>query len=159
MPAPGRNRWSEFRETARERRDIARHEFNEWFNAAKQEPSLIWQTPAVRYGVYLIGGAMALLAAKTAIGLLQPSPKEVVPRATTANFQVICTNQGCWHHFMIERKYRFKGFPVECPKCHQASGQQAMRCDSDTCRGRLVPTTVADGRIRCVQCAADLGRR
>ncbi|NOT00034.1 MAG: hypothetical protein HOP29_05355 [Phycisphaerales bacterium] len=159
MPLPDRNRWSEFRETARERREIARHQFNEWINAAKQEPALIWQTPAVRYAVYIVASVIGILVIRTTIGLIQPSPKEVVPRATTANFQVICTNQGCWHHFMIERKYRFTGFPVECPTCHQISGQQAMRCDSTTCRGRLVPSTVVDGRIRCVQCGGDLGKR
>lgn len=129
-----------------------------WYEAVRAEPVLIWQTPTIRYGVYGLGGLLAVWLLVWALSLLEPpAPAEVRARARTANFHVVCTNPDCGNHFMIAREFGFKKFPVECPQCHQRTGQRAMRCNSRACRGRFVAIIEIDGELRCRECGAVLG--
>lgn len=98
----------------------------EWAEACRAEPALIWQTPAVRYATYVTLALLALWLLRVIIGAA--TPREVIERAETADFHVVCTNPDCGHHFVINRKFRFKSFPVVCPKCSQQKGVQAVRC-------------------------------
>ncbi len=160
MPAPGRNRWSEWWEIARERHEAVRVGFNNWFEACREEPTLIWQTPAVRYTTYVVGLLIAALMVRAVIEAIQPIPTDAMtPRADTAHFDVICTNPDCGRHFIIDRKFGYDNFPVRCPYCNQESGRHALRCNSDRCRGRLVPTIESDGEYRCPICGEPIGER
>jgi len=158
MPAPERNRWVEWWAIAKERKEVAKVNVAGWWMACREEPSLLWQTPAVRYATYVMGGLVLVFALRTAIEMFQPVPSSAItPRASTAYFNVICANQACGKNFAIERKFRFDDFPVTCPHCQQPTGLRAMRCYSDLCRGRLVKTQEVDGRIRCVECGEVIG--
>lgn len=158
MPAPERNRWTEWLEITRERKDVARLALREWWVAVKAEPELFWQTPAVRYAAYGLGALMVIFAMRTAIEMLQPvDPKLMTPRAKTANFDVICSNPQCRQHFLIERKFKFRRFPVTCRYCDQETGRQALRCTSEACRGKLVMTARVDSKHQCTACGATIG--
>ncbi len=158
MPAPNRNQWVDLLEAAKERKENAREQFRDWVGAVREEPSLIWQTPIVRYGVYSIGGLMLLLFVNAGINAMAPAGgKRVEPRATTALFDVVCYNSSCGRHFVIERKFRFRRFPVTCPYCKEDTGHRAARCNSQQCHGKLVVTAVEDDTIYCSECGARLG--
>ena len=158
MPAPERNRWMEWWEITRSRKEAARIGLREWWEAVKAEPELVWQTPAVRYTTFLIGALIAVIAVRTAIDMLQPvDPALMTPLAKTANFDVICSNARCGRHFIIERKFKFRKFPVSCPYCELKTGQRALRCTSKTCRSKLVLTVRVDGQVHCADCRAPLG--
>jgi hypothetical protein len=158
MPAPQYDKWAEFREAFKSQSESAREQLSQWLTDVRGQPELIWQTVAVRYSVYGMGGLLAVLLVRTAIGLLQPVDlAQFEAPARTAHFDVICDNASCKHHFVIERKFSFDRFPVTCPHCDQPSGQLALRCNSRTCGGKLVPTKIVNRRIVCAVCAADLG--
>ena len=160
MPAPEHNHWVELWQATKEQAEAARGHLLEWLEAVREEPALIWATMPVRYTVYGVGGLTAIFLLRAVVGGLQvPAPAMTQPRATTAHFDVVCSSPDCGHHFVIERKFKFRKFPVRCPYCEQDSGQRALRCNSATCRGRLVMTGVEDGEIFCAQCGAALGRK
>jgi len=153
MPAPEKNRWVEFWAIAKERKEVAKVNVAEWWTACKEEPSLIWQTPSVRYLTYLLAAILLALFLRGFIDFIQPVPRgQITPRATTAYFDVICSNPACGRHFVIERKFRFDDFPVACPHCQQQTGLRAIRCTSEQCRGRLVKTIEVDGQLKCLTC-------
>ncbi|MEE9295882.1 MAG: hypothetical protein V3W34_13100 [Phycisphaerae bacterium] len=160
MPAPQRNQWAEMWEAARERTSTASHQLRQWGVAVREEPVLIWQTPAVRYGLYALGGLVLFLVLKTAMGMLQlPTPEHFQPRAKTAHFQVLCSNPACGKYFVIERRFKFRKFPVTCPYCREPSGHRALRCTSKTCRGGMVIAVEEDGRLYCSKCGEPIGNR
>ncbi len=153
MPAPERNRWLEWLEIGKARRESASINLREWWTAAKEEPELVWQTPAVRYTTYITGGLLMVLALRTAVDMFQPvNPAMMTPPAKTAYFDVICSNAACGRHFVIERKFSFHRFPVTCPFCKQPTGQRALRCPSATCHGRMTIVTEVQGQPTCQVC-------
>ncbi|MFQ5490015.1 MAG: hypothetical protein ACE5GE_04770 [Phycisphaerae bacterium] len=131
----------------------------DWWEAVKQEPQLAWATPAVRYGVYSAGALIVVLIVASAIeSFTPPPPADAQPRATTATFHVVCSNPDCRQQFMIERKFGFSKFPVQCPTCQGKTGQRGLRCSSAQCRGKYVATRVEKGRLICTECGQSLGR-
>jgi hypothetical protein len=158
MPAPERNRWTEWLEIAKERRESLRYQFNEWVTACREEPVLIWETPLVRYGTYATAGVIAILCLRFATGLLVPAGAgAVAKRAETASFHVVCSNSACGKHFVIERAFSFDRFPVTCPFCQQETGQRALRCRSKICLGKMVTVVKRDGRYHCTECGQPIG--
>ncbi|MCH7527747.1 MAG: hypothetical protein IID39_09950 [Planctomycetes bacterium] len=153
MPAPDRDRWSEWRELAKARTEAAREDLKEWWEVCYAEPVLFWQTPAVRYTTYGLGAILLLLLLRGTFRMLEPAGGGVPQaRAVTANFDVICSNPGCGRHFVIERKFRFRKFPVTCPFCSLETGHRALRCRSQTCRGKLARTVQGDDGWHCARC-------
>jgi hypothetical protein len=132
--------------------------FGEWLDACREEPSLIWQTPAIRVMTYGVGAVLVYVIVSWLIGLMAPGGPDPVPLAKTADFRVMCATPSCGHQFVIERKFNFDDFPVKCAKCGQMTGERAMRCNSETCAGRWVAPRVVDGQYKCPQCSATLGR-
>ena len=135
-----------------------RQKLGEWWSAVREEPRLLWDTPQVVYGLIGLGGLVVILVAVSLLNAFTPPPPaNARPEATTANFHVVCSRSECLHHFMIERNFGFDDFPVECPRCHHQTGQLALRCRSNTCGGRYVPTIEKDGQLHCRICDNALG--
>lgn len=132
---------------------VVRQRYGDWLAAVREEPALIWQTTAVRYAAYGLGAAVLLWGATRVAGTLAP-PATARPQAKTADFHVVCTGLDCRHHFVIHRKFGYRKFPVDCPKCQNKTGAQARRCNSATCRGRWVPLERQDGKLYCPVCGA-----
>jgi hypothetical protein len=110
-----------------------------WFDACRAEPVLIWQTPAVRYATYLTGGLIAAWVLSSVLSWT--APPDAPETATTADFHVVCTNPTCGHHFVINRKFGFRKFPVTCPRCQQPTGERAVRCAGGPRDGEWVRAT------------------
>lgn len=135
-----------------------RQRLGEWAQACREEPTLIWQTPQVRWTVIAAVGLTAILVAAWFIEWVAPgAPPSAGPLAKTATFHVVCTNPDCKQHFLIERRFNFDGFPVLCPRCHNKTAQRALRCSSAQCGGRHVAVAERGGRFICTECGADLG--
>jgi hypothetical protein len=128
-----------------------------WFEACREEPRLIWHTTAVRVGVYLIAGLLLIKVVGLVFSLAAPGGPEPVPFSRTADFHVVCMNEQCGHHFVINRKFGFDDFPVACPKCGKNTGMHARRCVSDTCKGRWVAPVSRVGGLYCPHCDSRLG--
>ncbi len=132
---------------------VAKRRFQEWLDAVREEPVLIWETPAVRFASYGLGGLiLALVAVKLTGMIVPPPPVTARPAATTADYHVVCVNPDCGHHFVIHRKFGFRGFPVACPNCEKATGLQARRCYSQTCQGRWIAPIEDQGSLHCPIC-------
>ncbi len=139
--------------------------FREWLPTVKpylaeryafvrETPGLVWRLPEVRYTILILGVLFVVSILRFAGGCLSLAPEgEVQPLATTGDFHVICTNEQCKKHFVINRKFKFDDFPVACPTCKQETGQRALRCRSKTCQGQLVPTKIRSGDYVCRQCS------
>lgn len=132
--------------------------FGEWWAACRGEPILFWHTPAIRYSAFALGGLLAIWAVLGVVGMFTPAGKTGVPRATTADFHVICTDPACGAQFVIKKPFGFHKFPVECPRCKKTTGERALRCVSATCKGKWVTPRLVDGAYRCPDCQAVLGR-
>ena len=126
---------------------------------ARETPGLVWRLPEVRWSIIVLGVLLVVTLLRFSFGLFSLVPAgEIQRRATTGDFQVVCTNEQCKKHFVINRKFKFDDFPVECPTCKQETGQRALRCRSKTCRGQLVPTEIRGGDYVCRQCSKVIKR-
>jgi hypothetical protein len=156
MPVSKEKKLAAWMAALREGRSGVRARFDEWKDAVREEPALLWATPAIRYGVYGLGGLLAVWVLTWGLGLFVPA--KATPPAKTADFHVLCTASGCGHHFVIREKFGFHHFPVVCPKCQQQTGQRATRCSSKTCHGRWVAPLEQDHEYRCPYCTGYLGK-
>lgn len=128
-------------------------QFNDWVREVRKEPRLFWETSAVRYVTYLLSGTILILGARCGVNMVAaPPPEAAVPQARTADYHVLCSRPECGHHFVVHRKFGFSRFPVECPKCRNGSGEEALRCYSSTCKGRWTYRTTIDRRTVCAKC-------
>jgi len=153
MAQEGPNRLAEWLLLARRQWPVVRKHFDQWLAAVREEPALIWQTVAIRYAVYGLSATVVVLVAAKAIALLTPPPPASArPVASTADYHVVCSNQQCGHHFVIHRKFGFRGFPVPCPECSKETGMQARKCPSPQCQGRWVTPQRSDGALQCPRC-------
>lgn len=128
-----------------------------WLETVRAEPSLIWKTAAVRYTTYTVAGLMLFFVVSSLpTWIVGPPPVDAQPPADTADFHVVCTNPACAAHFVVRRDKDFDSFPVQCLVCQQKSAAQAIRCMSDTCRGRWVaPSPSGDSKV-CPRCGRPL---
>jgi hypothetical protein len=153
MPQERPNRLVEWWLLLKRQTPLMRQYVADWFAAVREEPYLIWQTPAIRYAVYGVGGLMLVwIVTGIVSAMVPPPPAGAQPRATTADFHVLCTNPSCGEHFVINRKFGFKAFPVKCIKCGLNTGYAARKCNSSTCRGRWVVPFKEEAVHKCPHC-------
>jgi hypothetical protein len=153
MAQEGRNRLAEWLLLIREQVPVVRQRFEDWLSAVREEPVLLWETIAVRYAFYGVGGLLLVWAVSGVTGLLTPPPPaRARPAATAADFHVVCRDTVCAKHFVIHREFGFRNFPVVCPACEQQTGARARRCNSQTCRGRWVAPEEIQGAQYCPVC-------
>jgi hypothetical protein len=147
------NRFVEWYLLAKAHWPVLHERFREWCAAVREEPILIWETPAVRYTAYGLAGMIGLvITLKVGGALVPPPPVGAKATATTADYHVVCSDANCGHHFVIHRKFGFRGFPVECTKCGKPTGQRAVRCNSKTCQGRWIAPLQTDAGRQCPLC-------
>ncbi len=153
------NRLVEWLLLVREQAPVVRERFGIWIAEVREEPRLIWESPAFRYATY---GLVAVILAWGAMGVADmiapPAPLSAGPIATTADFHVVCSRELCGQHFVIHKKFGFRKFPVVCPKCQQPSGLKARRCGSQACRGRWVAPEEIGGMLKCPRCGDAISR-
>lgn len=153
MPQEKPNRLVEWWLLLKRQTPVLRQHAADWLAAVREEPWLIWHTPAIRYATYGLCGLALVWIVTGAVGMLTPPPPPgAQPRATTADFHVVCTNPSCGEHFVINRKFGFKAFPVKCIKCEQNTGYAARMCNSPTCKGRWVVPYRDNGVLKCREC-------
>ena len=117
MPAEKESRIAMWLEAVRAWAPTVRIRFAEWWTLVRQEPILLWHTPAIRYAAFAIGLVLALGLVTWVVGaFVPPLPPGTTEPARTAQFHVLCADPTCAHHFVIERKFRFDDFPVACPR-------------------------------------------
>lgn len=147
------NRLAEWVALCRNQVPVARRHVAEWIEAAREDPHLIWDTPAVRYATYGLSAVILVwIALAVAHSIAPPLPAETQPMAASADFHVVCTNPACAWHFAIHREFGFRDFPVVCPNCNKKTGARAARCNSPQCRGRWVAPVRAGDMLRCPYC-------
>lgn len=146
------NRLAEWVVVVRTQAPVLRRRLGEYIHAVREQPILLWETPVVRYGVYGTGLVLAAFLLAVVGRSFLPHAHDARPPAATADFHVVCTTPSCGRHFVINRKFGFDDFPVECPACRKTSGMSAVRCTTDECRGRWVVPRVTKERRFCPDC-------
>ncbi|NOX59187.1 MAG: hypothetical protein GXP29_10065 [Planctomycetes bacterium] len=134
----------------------AKAKFGEWCETCREEPTLIWQTPAIRYVTYAVVGLVGVLTVSAVANSCVPNI-DVQERATTTDHRVMCTNTDCANTFVVDRPFGFDDFPVTCPKCSKQTGERSVRCNSETCKGRWIVRDRRGDRFVCPHCETDLG--
>lgn len=153
MAQEERSRLAEWYEAGRSQLPVIRRHVDEWFAAVREDPNLIWETPAVRYTTYGLGGVILMWLASAVPGMfIPPLPPSARAEATTADYHVVCANPQCENHFVIHREFEFAGFPVDCARCGGNTGQPARRCSSGSCRGRWVVPIESGTQLSCPRC-------
>lgn len=151
------NRLAEWLMLAREQWPVLRQGVADWAAQCREEPALIWATPLVRYGTYIVLGLIGVGLVFQARNLIAPASSAVIrPRATMADFHVLCSDRSCRHHFVIHRKFGFDDFPVVCAKCKKRTGEHARPCNSQQCRRRWVAPVRTDAGQVCPYCGTVL---
>ena len=131
--------------------------FHQWREAVRAEPSLIWQTLAVRYATYgLVGFALLTVVSAVPGWFVGPPPADARPLAVTADFHVVCSKLECGYHFVTNQKKGFRKFPITCLRCKQKSAVHGRRCRSDSCSGQWVAPVEIEHSLRCTQCGRAL---
>ena len=144
------NRLAEWVVLIRTQAPVVRHHIAEWAHAIRANPGMLWQSLVLRYTVFSIVGLVFVLTLRSAC---IPPPEDASELARTADFHVICGNDACGYHFVINEKFGFDDFPVTCPVCGQESGYEARRCTSDYCKGKwILPYKDDEGVVRCSEC-------
>ena len=154
MAQEERNRLTEWLLLLRSQAPILRQGVADWLDAVREEPRLAWETAAVRYAVYGASAVVLVLVVTRIPALIgPPAPPSAQAAATTADYHVICSRQECGHHFVVNRKFGFHSFPVDCPKCNQRTGAQALRCSC----GRWVLPEMRNKALTCPVCGHHFG--
>ena len=149
------NRFTEWLGLLREEATYLREVVGEWLEQVREEPSLIWATPAIRYTTYgLCAAALIWVVSGVAGAITPPPPASARPTATTADFHVVCTNPSCENHFVIHREFGFRRFPVQCQRCQRETGFSARKCGSTNCMGRWVAPVREETGLTCPRCGA-----
>ena len=148
------NRLVEFVLLLRKQGSVLRQHVVEWLAAIQENPRLLWEAAGIRYFTYLVGGVMLAWGASViAHSLAPPLPPGAKQLATTADFHVLCSRPECGEHFIINRSFGFRSFPVPCAKCQQTTGNLARQCNSEKCHGRWVRPTPDETGSTCPMCA------
>lgn len=136
---------------------IVREQLSFWAQRVREDPHLVWRTPAVRYATYVTGGLLVLwIVSGLTSSLLPAGETEAREEVQFADFHVICADESCGHHFVSRKPPGFSKFPVKCPKCEQQTGMRALPCNSSTCRGKWVIPDEINGQPHCPVCGAPL---
>lgn len=146
------NKLAEWLSIVREQSPTWREAVRRWAAHVMEDPSLIWQNAVVRYVTYGLAGIVLLVTVNTIMRAVSPPvPQSAKPEAVTADYHVICTAGNCGHHFVINRRFGFNGFPVTCSQCEKETGSQAIKCPQMTCQRWVVPIETETGRY-CPEC-------
>ncbi len=151
MPVGDESKLGQYIDAFKEWLPSVRLRLGEWVDVCRAEPALIWQTPAVRYTTYATLALIGVYILSAVAGLFGPA--RVAEPARTADFNVVCTNPACGHHFVINRKFGYDDFPVQCPKCRQETGARALRYKDGPCAGQWAPVQTGDaGQLQLPPC-------
>lgn len=147
------NRFAEWILLIRKNWPVVREHFDDWLEAVRAEPILLWETSTIRYTVYGVGAIIVVWVASMGVNMMTPPPPaNASPVAITADFHVVCSDPECNHHFVIHRAMKFNKFPIDCPQCRRKTGEKAWRCNSSHCKGRWVAPDNRDGALYCPEC-------
>ncbi len=136
---------------------ILREQLHCWATEVRDEPRLLWETGAIRYATYGVGAiAAAWLLTIVVTMMTPPPPADSRPEATTADYHVVCKDAACRCHFVINRKFGFDDFPVECLQCRKLTGVSARACFSKSCQGRWTAPVASGTELRCLRCGEPL---
>ena len=106
--------------------------FHAWQAELKDDPTLLWRTPAVRIGLYLILGIALLLSVRWATHSLAGAGAGADPARKMATVFVACTNPECLKSGSARVAMDFKEWPLKCETCGQLTVYRATICK--TCR-------------------------
>ncbi len=151
------NRLAEWVLLCRRQWPIVKQQIADWVEASRENPSLIWAAPGVRYTTFVLIGVIGVWVLSGLAGAIAPPPPRAArPEATTADYHVICVDPECESHFVINRQFGFGSFPVKCAKCERKTGERAVRCNSQTYKGRWVAPIDEGGASECPRCAGHI---
>lgn len=147
------NRLAEWVLIVRRGAPLLRERLDDWLEAVREEPRLLYQTSAARYAGYALIGTVLLWGVTRIPAMIVPPPSpDAQARANSADFHVVCSGESCAYHFVIHKEFGFRRFPVPCPACGGETGRRARRCNAARCRGRWVAPTISDGTLACPRC-------
>ena len=149
------NRLVELVALVRKNAPILREQARDWISEVREEPRLLWEASAIRYLTYGIGAILSIwLVISVVETLTPPPPAGARPESTIADYHVVCSDPACGYHFVVQREFGYRGFPIQCAKCAKQAGVSARRCNSSTCLGRWVAPVEVHGASRCPDCGA-----
>lgn len=127
-----------------------------WREAVREDPLLIWRTPAVRIALFALLAVVLFLFARWAIPTFTPAAggRNFEKATDTATLFVACSRTEC----LDQRSIRLpmdpstwkERWPLTCEKCGQKSVYRAQRCAE--CRKFFA--TAPEGPPGCPHCAA-----
>lgn len=139
MAQEGPNKLVEWWLAVREYGPTLRRGLADWWQAVRAEPVLLWETPGLRYALYGLGGLLVLWIGSVGTTMLAPPlPEGAKPEATSADFHALCSDPTCHTHFVVNREFGFRAFPVKCPTCNKETGNRAVLCTGEACTQRWV---------------------
>ncbi|MBK9126967.1 MAG: hypothetical protein IPM13_04115 [Phycisphaerales bacterium] len=114
----------------RDRLDALPDRWAAWREAFREDPALLFRTPAFRILLWIVGGLILLFAAQALIrGLTPPGAQGAGERATPwAVLYVACSDPACLHATSTRQARDFKAWPLTCEQCGKRTVYRAAQC-------------------------------
>lgn len=124
--------------------------WNEWREAFRQDPAVLWAGPIPRIAGIIVAGTLCLILGNWLIQGLRPAgPAGTFAEPTPfATIHVACTNPDCLHHETRKVDIDFDDWPMTCDKCGRESVYRAKLCRK--CRNWYA--TAPGASERCPHC-------
>lgn len=149
------NRMAEWVMLLRKNAPVAMDYAQKWLGQVREDPHLLWETPAVRYFTYGVGAIVLSWFLMFFVRIFTPpAPVGAKDPAVTADYHVVCSDPTCEYNFIITREFGFDRFPVLCDRCRKETGMPGRRCYSSKCQGRWVAPVAKNERQECPRCGA-----
>lgn len=104
--------------------------YRQWREDLRQDPALLWQTPAVRIVLWIVLGIILVSGLYWAIATFTPSGTDslFVEPTPLATLYVACTNPDCRAHYNTKQPMDFDSWPLKCEQCGSESVYRAKLC-------------------------------
>jgi hypothetical protein len=114
----------------RERAAKLRGNLRQWSADVREDPGLLWRTPAIRVAFWLGVGLVAFFAARFAANAILPADADAEFKQPTqlATLYVACINPECRESYTTRQPMNFSAWPLTCRKCGRATVYRATLC-------------------------------
>jgi len=135
----------------RERKEDFSSNFSQWKADVREDPSLLWRTPAIRWSLIVLLAIGAVVTSIYVTQSLTPAAGEGWEAATrTATIYVACTDPACRRSHAAQVPMSFRDWPMKCDFCGGERVYRATLCPR--CRGWFA--TAPGESTECPLCAA-----
>jgi len=104
-------------------------DLRDWRADLRHDPGLLWRTPVIRVGLFMLGGVALIAGARWLAVALVPGGATAFEQATPyAILYVACTDPACRASYTTQQPRDLRNWPLVCEKCGKKAVYRAQVC-------------------------------